>query len=128
VNDETRSDRSPCPDPEVLAAFVAGTLRGEELQDVLRHMFGYAGTVEDLEDARRRLACPTEETIGAFADGRLTGRARTEVIEHIAWCAECRDQVLVAGEFAATEPREAWKRWSRVPGWVRTLTGLLRKW
>jgi len=125
VNDETRSDRGECPDPEVLAAFVAGTLRGEELQDVLYHMFGYAGTAEDLEDARRRLACPAEETLGAFVDNGLAGRARTEVIEHIAWCAECRSEVLVAGEFAATEPREARKRWP--PAWLAAVMASIRR-
>lgn len=47
--------------------------------------------------------CPSEETLAAFIDGRLEPEARRKVMEHMATCADCRDVVLVAGEYEAAD-------------------------
>jgi CHAT domain-containing protein len=50
--------------------------------------------------------CPTEEMLAAFIDDRLAAEERQTLIEHIAGCAECRDVVVAAQEFAEMEGGE----------------------
>jgi len=48
--------------------------------------------------------CPGDvEELAAFIDGRLTSERRARVVEHLATCADCRDIVMTADEFAVAE-------------------------
>lgn len=48
--------------------------------------------------------CPIDiEELAAFIDGRLTPERRAQVIEHLDTCADCRDIVMTADQYARTE-------------------------
>jgi hypothetical protein len=47
--------------------------------------------------------CPTEETLAAFVDDRLDAATRRKVTEHLAACGDCRELVLMASEYQASE-------------------------
>jgi hypothetical protein len=47
--------------------------------------------------------CPDEETLAAFIDDRVDIATRRKIMEHLAGCGECRELVLMATDFQASE-------------------------
>jgi len=64
--------------------------------------------------------CPTEELLAAFIDGRLAKPDRQRVMEHMADCAECRDIMMSANEFAVIEGKGGGKVSRFSPGVIFT--------
>lgn len=66
---------------------------------------------------------PTEETLAAYVDDRLD--SRLEVTEHLTSCGECREIVLMATEYQASDETSNVTRGTfGGPGWMAAVAGL----
>ncbi len=103
---------SKCPDPEVLAAFVAGNLSDDEFTQVLGHLGNCDDCLVTVGEAARfnrpKGECPDDETLAAFTEGTLSDNRLDETISHVSHCSICRH--IIYGVIG-TQDSETDRRW-----------------